>query len=166
MARKYTKHNTAYWESKAKKQKEDDSQNNMHQQVKGLYAMKQQDLGEDSKHMRPYEVDGKNRRDEADIQKARELEELIGIKKSNPFGTLDKDIFAASLEEKTKTDLQTLCHRVGIPTRSTVEATKESLKKEFRNFLARHGAGIPCDIRPAVDPNSPQAEELKKILEG
>ena len=123
-------------------------------------------LGEFEDEMTEFQVtDGKNR-DQADIDATRSLEELIGISKSNPFGTIDRDVFAENLADMTKTDLENLCGRVGIPVRSpSAQAMKTQLVKEFKSFCQHHGTTIPTQIRPTVDPSSPHYKEVVRLLE-
>lgn len=163
MARKYIKRNEAYWGTKqgAKNMEEETLR-----KIKALDHAKSQNLHDDEKNLREFVVDGKNRETrEQEIQKIRELEELIGISKANPFGTADKEVFAASLEEKTKTDLENLCMRVGIPPRMSVEATKEALKKEFIHFSSKHGTSLPGEVKLAVPPDSEEAKIIKQLSE-
>lgn len=162
MARKYTKRNSAYWEAKGVTPKKN---KNLHEEVKSLDHAKSQDLQGDESHLREFVVDGKYRDGEDEIKKIKDLEELIGVASSNPFGTADERIFAESLEEKTKTDLQNLCMRVGIPPRTSIEETKSALKREFKHFSSKHGTAMPGEIKQAIPPNSEHAKIIKDLTE-
>lgn len=160
--RKYTKKNTEYWENKGKN--EESKSVNPYETIHQLDVLKKQDLGEFEENHTEFMVDGKNRTEEQ-IQKTKELEELIGIAQSNPFGTIDKDVFDRKLEDMTRTDLDNLCIRCGFPPAHTTKETKAKLRKEFNVFARRHGSNIPGQMTPGVDVNSQSGKEVVKLLE-
>lgn len=132
-------------------------------ELDNLEAQKQ-DLGKHEDHLRQYVVDGKNRTEE-EVEELQALEKLLGIARSNPFGTINEDVFTKDLETKTKTDLNNLCMRVGISPRTTIEGTKEALLREFKAVKNNHGVALHGTPRPAADPNSPEGKKLKELLE-
>lgn len=134
------------------------------EEVKKLDKTTPQDLGEYEKYMKEFEVtDGKSR-DEKSIEQIRKLEDLIGIADSNPFGTADAEVFEADLHEMTKTDLENLCIRVGIPPRRSVDGMKEALAVEFKAFSRKHGISMPTTPEHVIDPNSKEYKDLMKVL--
>ena len=52
--------------------------------------------------------------EDEDVRKTKELEEALGIKHVNPFGTNDPKIFEEKLNDSNFADLQRLCQKVGI----------------------------------------------------
>jgi hypothetical protein len=103
-------------------------------------------------------ADGKN-----DIEKIKNLEDLLGVKQTNPFGTTNKEILEERMHEMTLTDLQTFAIKIGI----LPSGNKLSLKnKILRSFKSHAGAGSGYNIgynQPIVDPSSKTAEEILKI---
>ena len=51
---------------------------------------------------------------EDQVSRARELEELLGIPKINPFKTNDKKVFQEMLQDMNLTDLQAFAVKVGV----------------------------------------------------
>ena len=103
-------------------------------------------------------ADGKN-----DIEKIKNLEDLLGVKQTNPFGTTNKEVLEERMHEMTLTDLQTFAIKIGI----LPSGNKLSLKnKILRSFKSHAGAGSGYNIgynQPLVDPLSKTAEEILKI---
>lgn len=108
-------------------------------------------------------IDGKDRNQDA-IQKVKDLEELLGMKEMNPYGTLDKEVFAEKLQEMTSTDLQNLAIRVGIPPSRDRLSLKDNLKKSFHSFIRQHGSNAFFPPQPAIDTNSPNYKSAVKLL--
>lgn len=103
-------------------------------------------------------ADGKN-----DIEKIKDLEDLLGVKQTNPFGTTNKEVLEERMNEMTLTDLQTFAIKIGI----LPSGNKLSLKnKILRSFKSHAGAGSGYNIgynQPLVDPSSKAAEEILRI---
>lgn len=108
-------------------------------------------------------TDGKSRDYDA-IQEIKELEALFGIKESNPYGTMNKQIFAEKISDMTNTDLQSLAMRVGVPPSRNSAELRRMLKNSFDSFVKRHDAGVASSARPVIDPNSPFYESTVKLL--
>ena len=109
-------------------------------------------------------TDGKNRDDET-IEELKALESLFGIKESNPYGTMNRQIFAERVGEMTTTDLQNLAMRVGVPPSRNGHELKRLLKNSFDSFVKKHDFGIASAHRPVIDENSPNYEEAKRLLQ-
>jgi hypothetical protein len=103
-------------------------------------------------------ADGKD-----DIEKIKNLEDLLGVKQTNPYGTTSEAILEERMNEMTLTDLQTFAIRVGILPSGNKLTLKNKLKKSFKSHA---GAGAGYNVgyqKPLVDPSSKQAEEILKI---
>ena len=108
-------------------------------------------------------ADGKVHTD-PDIDKVKKLEEILGIKKMNPFGTSNIDIFKEKLNEMTIVDLQHMCEKVGIFASGSRQQIKEKLLREFKS--TNKGTISMLVQNPAVilDPNNPKHQKTLKIL--
>lgn len=103
-------------------------------------------------------ADGKD-----DIEKIKNLEDLLGVKQTNPYRTTSEAVLEERMNEMTLTDLQTFAIRVGILPSGNKLTLKNKLKKSFKSHA---GAGAGYNVgyqRPLVDPSSKQAEEILKI---
>lgn len=108
-------------------------------------------------------TDGKINKDE-DIEKLKNLEEILGVKKMNPFGTTNMDVFLERLNEMTNIDLQHMCERVGIFASGSRMQIKEKLIREFKSF--NKGSLSMTVQAPAfqLDPTNPAHKEALKNL--
>jgi DNA-binding LacI/PurR family transcriptional regulator len=94
----------------------------------------------------------------------RDLEELLGVKTMNPYGTLNQEIFAEKLESMTLTDLQNLSIKIGIPpTRNSIEL-KKNLKRSLEIYIRQHNIGSSVSGRPIIDPSSPNYESVVRLF--
>lgn len=118
----------------------------------------------DTTHLEEFDiVDGKSRK-EQDIQHLRDLEELLGVKDVNPYGTLNQEIFAERIDSMTLTDLQNLAIRVGIPpARNNIEL-KKNLKRSLEIYIRQHNIGSSVAARPVIDPSSPNYESVVRLF--
>jgi len=98
-----------------------------------------------------------------DIEKIKSLEDLLGVKQSNPYQTTNGAVLEERMAEMTLTDLQSFAIRVGI----LPSGNKLSLKNKItRAFKSHAGAGAGYNIayqRPLVDPSSKEAEDILRI---
>jgi len=108
-------------------------------------------------------ADGKNNND-PDIQKVKELEDILGIKKMNPFGTSNLEVFKERLNEMTMLDLQNMCEKIGIFGSGSRMDLKEKLLRQFKQ--SSRGTISMTTESPAVklDPNNPLHKKTLKIL--
>ena len=110
-------------------------------------------------------VDGKDYDDKGtQIEKAKQLEDLLGIKDMNPYKTLDKNIFAENLGSMSISNMTELAQRVGISgtEMSSKPSLKQALEKSFDIYLRQHNvsvAGPPTPVITKVD------DEVKKLFE-
>lgn len=119
----------------------------------------------DISSLEEFEVtDGKNR-DSEEIAKLRNLEEVLGIRAMNPYGTLDRDIFEEKLGDMTQTDMQNLAMNIGFPPTRDRHALKRGLRKSFDAFLKTHSVGAVFQAQPIFDQNSPNYKDAVKLFE-
>jgi hypothetical protein len=118
----------------------------------------------DTSTFEEYEVTDGKQRDVDEIQKMKDLEEILGIKKMNPYGTLDRDIFNEKLDDMTLTDMQNLAMEIGFPPTRDRMSLKRGLKKNFDSFLKQHSAGAVFQPEPIFDQNSPNYKEVVKLF--
>lgn len=102
--------------------------------------------------------------EDPEIKKIKDLEEILGIKKMNPFGTSNLEVFQEKLSEMTIVDLQHLCERVGIFASGSRQDIKQKLIREFKS--TNKGSISMTVQNPAVqlDPNNPDHQKAIKIL--
>jgi hypothetical protein len=108
-------------------------------------------------------ADGKKIED-PDIQKVKELEEILGIKKMNPFGTSNIEVFKEKLAEMTMLDLQNMCEKLGIFGSGSRMELKEKLMRQFKQHS--RGTISMATQNPAfnLDPNNPEHAKTIRIL--
>ncbi len=108
-------------------------------------------------------ADGKVHTD-PDIEKVKKLEEILGIKKMNPFGTSNIDIFKEKLNEMTIVDLQHMCEKVGIFASGSRQQIKEKLLREFKSTNKGTISMLVQNPSLVLDPNNPKHQKTLKIL--
>jgi hypothetical protein len=102
--------------------------------------------------------------DEEAIEKVKKLEEVLGIKTVNPFGTNDPNIVGAQLKDSNLSDLQNLAMRVGVFPDGGLARLRDKLKKEFQR-VSRGARTISMeDPLPIHDPNHPDHARAKKLM--
>jgi len=108
-------------------------------------------------------TDGKDRESD-DIQKLKDLEEVLGIRQMNPYGTHNREIFDEKLDDMTMTDMQSLAMQIGFPPTRDRMALKRGLRKSFDSFLKSHSVGAVFQPEPIFDENSPNYKEAVKLF--
>lgn len=98
-----------------------------------------------------------------EVDKVRELEELLGVNQVNVFKTNDLQVFKDNLSEMTLTDMQALAVEAGVFPAGNRSALKQKLVKEFVSQTkgSRYAAG---EQKPIVDPSDPKFEQVKKLM--
>jgi hypothetical protein len=99
-----------------------------------------------------------------DIEKVKKLEEILGIKKMNPFGTSNIDVFREKLNEMTIVDLQHMCEKVGIFASGSRQQIKEKLLREFKSTNKGTISMLVQNPSLVLDPNNPKHLKTLKIL--
>ena len=98
-----------------------------------------------------------------EVEKVRELEELLGVDQMNMFRTNSLDIFKENLQEMTLTDLQTLAASLGIFPGGNKMALKNRLTKEFVGHTKGRRSASGSQT-PIIDPQDPNFEEVQKLM--
>lgn len=110
------------------------------------------------------QTNGKSYEDQ--VAKARELEEILGIAKINPFKTNDKRVFAEMLQEMNLTDLQAFAVKVGVFPAGNKTVLRNKIKRAFESSL--HGKGSVQIMGEPIklDPSNPEHKEVIDYLKG
>ena len=131
--------------------------------VKGYEKELKQDRP-DISTLEEFEItDGKNRSEE-ELQKLKDLEEILGVRQINAFGTLDRDIFKEKLADMGTTELQNLAMQVGFPPTRDRAALRKGLEKSFDSYLKSHSVGAVFQAKPVFDENSPNYKAAVKLF--
>lgn len=109
-------------------------------------------------------ADGKISNVDPDIEKVKQLEEILGIKKMNPFGTSNLEIFLERLNEMTIVDMQHMCEKIGIFASGSRQQIKEKLVREFKSTNKGTISMMVQNPSLILDPNNPKHKETLKIL--
>ena len=109
-------------------------------------------------------ADGKINNVDADIEKVKKLEEILGIKKANPFGTSNLEIFKEKLSEMTLIDLQHMCEKVGIFASGSRQDIRDKLLREFKSTNKGTISMLVQNPSLVLDPNNPKHKKTLKIL--
>ena len=128
-------------------------------QAKSKAGIKKSSRGKRAKKLQV--VDGKQQ----EIQKIKDLEEILGTAEVNPFGTNSMEVLESNLKGLTLADLQSFAVKVGV----LPSGNKTNLKnKIFKAFRETPGAGAGYNVgamsQPIVDPNSPTGKKALKAL--
>ena len=107
---------------------------------------------------------GKNYEDK--VAKAKELEEILGISKINPFKTNDKRIFKDMLEDMNLTDLQAFAVKVGVFPSGNKTVLRNKIKRAFDSSLHGQGSVQIMGDPIKLDPKNPQHKEVLDYLGG
>lgn len=103
---------------------------------------------------------------EDQVAKARELEDILGIAKINPFKTNDKRVFADMLEDMNLTDLQAFAVKVGVFPAGNKTVLRNKIKRAFESSLHGKGSVQVMGEPIKLDPNNPKHKEVIDYLKG
>lgn len=98
-----------------------------------------------------------------EVDRVRELEELLGVDQSNIFKTNDLDVFKDNIASMTLTDMQALAVEAGIFPAGNRGALKQKLIKEFMS-QTKGRRYINGEQKPIIDPSDPKFEKVKKLM--
>jgi len=102
--------------------------------------------------------------DNDSIERVKELEEVLGIKAVNHFGTNDPNIFENNLKESNLSDLQNLAMKIGLFPDGSKPRLKEKLRQEFKR-VTRGSRTIALQQPLSIaDPSHPNHERAKKLM--
>ena len=107
-------------------------------------------------------ADGK---DEEKIQKAKEMEELVGLKQVNPYGTTIAEVFDAKLRDMALVDMQELAVSVGVFPSGNTTTLKKKLKKGFDEYIRGSSSFIIPPAGSVCQGADRDSDEFKKALE-
>ena len=110
-------------------------------------------------------TDGKSREvSTEEIAKIQELEDLLGIKDSNPYRTLNKEIFEQRVNNSSVSELTSLAMRIGVSPTSHTSELKKSLLKSFDIYARKHNVTVAGQSSPLLDKNSPNYDSVVKLF--
>ena len=98
------------------------------------------------------------------IKDLKNLEDALGIKKTNPFGTTDFATFRDSLNEMSATDMKKIFDKIGLFPAGSRQQLKERLLREFKTTNQGLLASVSDDPQLKLDPSNPNHKKLLKIL--
>lgn len=126
-------------------------------------------MANDKKFLEEFNViDGKERSEkENKIEKTKNLEDLLGIKDINPYGTNNKDVFSSNLGSMSVADMTTLAQRVGLPASSidNPSVLKKNLIKSFDIYVQQNNVTVAGRAEPVIDPKADNYDEVKRLFE-
>ena len=102
--------------------------------------------------------------DDETLHKVKQLEEVLGIKSVNPFGTNDPNIFEQKLKDSNLSDLQNLAMKIGIFPEGSKDRLKEKLRREFKRVTKGSRSVALQQPMSISDPNHPNHEKAKKLM--
>lgn len=100
----------------------------------------------------------------ADIERVKELEELMGIRQNNPFGVSSAAELQSEMDEMNLSDLQALAVKAGLFPSGSRLTLKNKILKEF---YSTPGAGAGVDVgyqKPVANPETPEGQDLIKLM--
>ena len=104
-------------------------------------------------------IDGKHT-----VEQIKELEQLVGIKETNPYKTTSLEVLEARMSEMNMWELQEFAVKVGVFPSGTRTALKAKLAKEFEAY--NHGKGRHIVLPAARSVGSHLSkEEMEKVLD-
>ena len=98
------------------------------------------------------------------IKKTKELEEVMGLKTMNHFGTNDPDVFEQKLSDCNLADLQRLCQKVGIFPSHDKSRLKEQLRQTFKRTTKGSRSVVLQQEVDILHPDHPDHAKVKRIL--
>ena len=110
------------------------------------------------------QTNGKTYEDQ--VAKARDLEDILGIAKINPFKTNDKRVFSEMLQEMNLTDLQSFAVKVGVFPAGNKTVLRNKIKRAFESSLHGKGSVQIMGEPMKLDPSNPQHKEVIDYLKG
>lgn len=122
--------------------------------------------GVEKKHLEDFDItDGKARNSkEEQIEHIKELEDLLGMPKMNPYGTLHRDIFKQRLSDCNASELTDLAARVGIPRERNMNLLRKSLMRSFDFYVQKNNVTVQGSSQPILNPSSPEYESTVRLF--
>jgi hypothetical protein len=103
---------------------------------------------------------------ENSVETVKKLEEILDVRKNNPYGTNDARVFEENMASMSLSDLQEIAVRAGVFPSGNRTILKNKLTKAFKS--ENIGTNVVIDNGPPfeLDPNNPKHKELIEILGG
>ena len=108
------------------------------------------------------QTNGKTYEDQ--VSRARELEDVLGIPKINPFRTNDKKVFQEMLQDMNLTDLQSFAVKVGVFPSGNKTVLRNKIKRAFDSSLHGKGSVQIMGEPTKLDPKNPKHKEVIDYL--
>lgn len=97
-------------------------------------------------------------------EEARNLEDILGFKETNPFGVSSAEELETALEELQLTNLQEMAVNAGVFPSGTKATLKNKLRKAFKQYTHGGSKKVVQVTKPMVDPKSEQGKKLLKLM--
>lgn len=101
----------------------------------------------------------------AEAAEARNLEDLLGFKETNPFGVSSAEEFDSTIEELQLSNLQELAVKAGVFPSGTKATLKTKLRKAFNQYTHGGARKVVQITKPIVDPDSKEGKALLKLMQ-
>jgi hypothetical protein len=101
----------------------------------------------------------------AETAEARNLEDLMGFKETNPFGVSTAEEFDNTIEDLQLTNLQELAVKAGVFPSGTKATLKTKLRKAFNEYTHGGSRKVVQITKPIIDPESKEGQNLLKIMQ-
>lgn len=101
------------------------------------------------------------------LERVRKLEEGLGTRRTNLFGTTELTIFEERMATMTRADMQNLAHKVGVDQNLDQPRLRKALKNAFIQASKDFGGGLrfkPQAVQRRLDPHSPKDLKLMRML--
>jgi len=108
-------------------------------------------------------ADGRDHLSE-EAEQARNLEDILGFKETNPFGVSSAEEFDSNLEELQLTNLQEMAVNAGVFPSGTKATLKNKLRKAFAEYTQGGKKKVVQITKPIADPNTPEGKALLDIM--
>lgn len=100
---------------------------------------------------------------EEDIKQKKELEQIFGTNRANPYGTSDYDVFVQNLDGMSLRKLKELANAIGIVGEWSEKGIKTALKKRFKSDNRNYNQ--VTDLKPRKFNIDREDEETKKLFD-
>tara|TARA_R100000808_G_scaffold21917_1_gene47466 strand:+ start:1235 stop:1693 length:459 start_codon:yes stop_codon:yes gene_type:complete len=104
-------------------------------------------------------IDGKHT-----VEQIKDLEQLVGIKETNPYGTTSLEVLEARMSEMNMWELQEFAVKVGVFPSGTRTALKTKMAKEFQAYNQGKGRHVVLPGAKSVGSHLSK-DKLEKVLD-
>ena len=95
---------------------------------------------------------------------ARNLEDILGFKETNPFGVSSAEELETTINDLQLTNLQELAVNAGVFPSGTKATLKNKIRKAFNQYTHGGSKKVVQVTKPIVDPESEQGKKLLKLM--